>query len=61
MLGICRAWSTRCSRITILCARSFSPLHSSAPLSPFRLARSLLKKPLLLQLKPLLLQPTLLL
>ncbi|MCB2063185.1 MAG: hypothetical protein KDE25_06980, partial [Novosphingobium sp.] len=47
--GICRAWSTCCSRITIRCARSFSLLPP--PLAPFRsrLARKprrkLLKKP----------------
>jgi hypothetical protein len=51
----------------LLCARSFSPLHSSAPPLPFRLARSLLKplkllQPTLLQsqLTPLLSLPTLL-
>jgi len=70
----CRAWSTRCSRNTIPCARSFSLLPLPAPLSLCRLARKrLLKKqlPKLPKLLPkllpkplrklLLLQPTLLL
>lgn len=45
--GMCRAWSTCCSRITIRCARSFSLLPP--PLAPFR--SRLARKPLRMLLK----------